>query len=118
MPSMMIHPYYDPQHGWVFDDPEKELVKEGLVCGIDVILNAVCTSHGLDPLQGFDVEFSDQEIPNADVVLRKIEEINGQPDVFGTNYIDEHSQTQGWLCPNLLQYFESPPEMIYCVVRA
>jgi hypothetical protein len=52
------------------------------------------------------------------VVLRKIEEINGQPDVFGTNYIDEHSQTQGWLCPNLLQYFESPPEMIYCVVRA
>jgi hypothetical protein len=116
MKSMTIHPYFDPDYGWVFDDAEKELAKEGLVAGIDVILDKVCSTYGLNPLDGFDVLFSDTEITDADVILEKVLEINGQPEVFGTDYIDQQTEIRGWLCPNLLKYFSNPPEKIYCRV--
>ncbi|MFN9850585.1 MAG: DUF6717 family protein [Planctomycetota bacterium] len=112
-----IHPYKHSDLGWVFDDPAKGLDKEGLVLGIDTLLDQICERFQLNPVAGFDVEFSDEPIDNPAVVLQKLEEIEGQPEVHGTNYLDEASRTQGWLCPNLLKYFESPPNRIYCRIR-
>jgi hypothetical protein len=112
----MIHPYKLQQGGWVFDDPDKGLVEEGLVSGIDTLLDRICDEFGLDPEDGFDVVFSSEPIEGPVAVLRKREEIDGRPDLFGTNYLDEMSGIQGWLCPNLLQYFDLPPEVIYCRV--
>lgn len=110
----VIHPYKMQNGGWVFDDADKGLVEEGLVAGVDTILDAICDQYGLDPRVGFDVGFSSESIDDAVAIFRKLEEIDGRPDLFGTNYVDEISGVQGWLCPNLLQYFDSPPERIYC----
>ncbi len=38
----VIHPYKMENGGWVFDDSGKDLDKEGLVLGIDTILDAIC----------------------------------------------------------------------------
>lgn len=110
-----IHPYKLKNGGWVFDDPAKGLVEEGLVAGIDLMLDDIADQFGIDPEVGFDVGFSDQPIENAEVVLTKLQEIEGKPDLFGTDYMDENG-LRGWLCPNLLQYFDSPPEKLYCKV--
>lgn len=77
------------------------------------ILDRISEEYRLDPSLGFDVGFSDEPIDTPVAVFRKLEEIDGRPDLFGTNYMEEISGTQGWLCPNLLQYFDSPPEGIY-----
>jgi hypothetical protein len=111
-----IHPYKMENGGWVFDDEEVGLIEEGLVLGIDTILDKICDQHGLDPRVGFDVGFSDEPIDDPVAIFRKLEEIEGQAELYGTNYVDEVSGIQGWLCPNLLKYFVSPPEKIYCVL--
>ena len=111
----VIHPYKLKTGGWVFDDPEKSLVQEGLVAGIDTMLDDIAAEFGIDPEVGFDVGFSDKPIENAEVILTKVREIDGQPELFGTDYMDASGMT-GWLCPNLLQYFTKPPEKIYCKV--
>jgi hypothetical protein len=113
---MRIHPYYRRNEGWMFDDPNTGLEKEGLVDGIDDALDLVTQIHNLNKYDGFDVEFSDCEIPHYDYKLIKIEEINGDHHAFGTYYMFLPHQIKGWLCPNLARYFDSPPQEIYLKV--
>ena len=114
---MQIHPYYIENEGWMFDDVATGLVKEGLVDGIDTALDAACEAFGLNKSEGFDLEFSDLEIPGYDYKLVKLEEINGDHTAFGTYYRVEPNNIRGWLCPNLGKYFDSPPSEIYLKVR-
>ena len=115
---MLIHPYYRDNEGWMFDDPTTGLVQEGLVLGIDTILDLVCNERGLNKHRGFPVEFSDKEFPDFEYRLVKIEEVNGNHNLYGTDYLCEEYGIQGWLCPNLGKYFENPPEEIFLRVVA
>ena len=114
---MVIHPYFIDNEGWMFDDAATGLVKEGLVDGIDTALDAACEAFALNKFEGFDLEFSDREIPGFDYKLVKLEEINGDHATFGTYYRVEPNNIRGWLCPNLGKYFETPPSEIYLKIR-
>lgn len=112
---MQIHPYFRDGQGWIFDDPATMLFEEGLVDGMDQVLDLVTEARGLNKYNGFDVEFSDTEIPH-DYLLIKLEEINGDPSLYGTYYMFEPYNIRGWLCPNLGRYFDKPPEQIFLKV--
>ena len=101
----------------MFDDAATGLVKEGLVDGIDTALDAACEAFGLNKSEGFDLEFSDLEIPGFVYKLVKLEEIIGDHTAFGTYYRVEPNNIRGWLCPNLGKYFETPPSEIYLKIR-
>ena len=100
---------------WVFDDPARGLDKEALVSGIPEIITHVCTQNGIrDPQNGFVVIFSGSPFPDADAVLEHL-----RPDGSGSGnwYKLLGTNMEGWLCPALLRYFESPPSKIYIQVK-
>jgi len=112
-----IHPYYTTIDGWVFDDPRTGLVKEGLVQGIDTMLNAMAQLRGLNRREGFDITFSSNKIEDYDVKLNKLHEIDGDGQKNGTMYYCEEFETEGWLCPALYLYFTAAPDNIYIKVQ-
>jgi N-formylglutamate amidohydrolase len=100
---------------WVFDDPARGLDKEALVSGIPEIITHVCSQNGIrDPQNGFVVIFSGSPFPDAAVVLEHL-----RPDGSGSGnwYKLQGTNMEGWLCPALLRYFESPPAKIYLQVK-
>lgn len=113
---MIIHPYFIEDLGWMFDDADVGLIQEGLVDGIDIALDKVTEELGLNKFEGFDLKFSPEIIPGFEYKLVKLEEINGDPNTYGTYYRVEPYGIKGWLCPNLGRYFEKPPEEIYLKV--
>lgn len=112
-----IHPYYTPKDGWVFDDPRTGLVKEGLVQGIDTMLDTMATMRELDRRKGFDITFSSTKIPKYDIRLTKMHEIEGNGKLNGTMYYCQEFETEGWLCPALYLYFAEAPADIYIKVQ-
>lgn len=125
----VIHPYLD-KATWVFDDPERGLKKEALVAGIPTIIEVATKAAGIvNPQAGFTTIFSDIPFPGYVMSLVKSEHQGpdksclpathnevGPANIQGTWY--EYTAPggyilEGWLCPALLKYFETPPEVIY-----
>ena len=103
-----ITPYYDSGL-WVFDDSRVGLVKEPFVAGIPEIIEYWHLVLGIENAkEGFTALFSHNPMPNATSVLTKIRDEAG-----GAWYRDEETNMEGWLCPALLLYYETPPEHIY-----
>lgn len=103
----ILLPYW---HGgtWVFDDPDKDLVKEAFVAGADaVITQAVKEKMPLAKAKkGFRLTFSAKEFPGFDIMLKWVE-----GNSCGNTY--EFDGQQAWLCPALFKYFKTAPKKIF-----
>ena len=103
---MVIVPYWC-QGTWVFDDESVGLNKDPFVAGVpEMIDNLVRDIH--NARNGFRLLFSSMPFPDYQIELTRVKEEYG-----GYWYRVEEQSTEGWLCPNLFQYFETAPETIY-----
>jgi len=111
-PSNSVHVIwpYNVQGIWAFDDKAKGLVREPFVGAINPMIDKLVTDIP-DAKVGFRLLFSASFIPdhNAKLVWRR-------KQGGGDWYYCEKFKTEGWLCPALLKYFESPPREIYVKV--
>jgi len=104
---------------WVFDDPQVGLHQEGLVDGIDQMLDEVCNQLCIDPVLGLQVHFADkQEALQEDnlpihITLKLQQQCEGGWRNAGALYQNVETQQIGWLCANLAKYFDHLPETIY-----
>lgn len=110
--AMQIHPYHNGL-GWVFDDEDQGLFAEGLVEGIDTILDLYTKEHNIDASKGLDVIFDDKKIDSYDIMLEKTEEIQNDGRQYGNMYYCDRYGIEGWLCPSLYLYFNDAPKRIY-----
>ena len=105
-----IHPY--KSNGmWVFDDPEVGLSREPFVSGADAIIERLVREIPNADL-GFTLVFAAQPFPDSQT------EFEWRREEFGGNwYYSSALDMEGWLCPALLNYFDSSPKKIYAQFR-
>ena len=105
---MVIYPYkYEGM--WVFDDEKAGLDKEPFVEGADTLIDRAIELKGINDAEaGFRIIFSAGEFPRYDLKLEWLRHGEG-----GNWYKSEQFDSEGWLCPALLKYFEEPPKYIY-----
>jgi hypothetical protein len=106
-----IHPYMT-EGLWVFDDPAVGLRQEPFVSGADTIIERMVADipHARD---GFTLLFSGSAFPGYQLELEWV-----RADMSGNWYRSQALGMEGWLCPALLKYFESPPAKLYAQFRA
>ena len=98
---------YKYEGTWVFDDAEKELIKEPFVLGADHMLDWLASDiPGAN--DGFKLLFSHAPFPGYQAKAEWL-----RVDMDGNWYRMEEPPIEGWLCPALLKYFETPPKEIY-----
>lgn len=108
---------------WVFDIPFAGITDEPLVMGIPEIIEhhlKKARKFSLASQYGINVLFTDApSIPmelrggnNTTIILDRVRE-----DSNGAWYRDKETKMEGWLCPNLHQFFAAPPRRIYVAFR-
>lgn len=105
----VIRPYKWEGLTWVFDDKEKGLHREPFVGGMGPMIDAAVSSIP-NAQKGFLCFFSSEPFPEAIIKLVRIREEGG-----GAVYT--WNGREGWLCPALLKYFETPPEAIHIELK-
>ena len=103
---MVIQPYWH-EDTWVFDDASKGLEKEPFVQGIPEMIDALVKDIP-NARAGFVLLFYSQLFAGYQVELARVREEYG-----GHWYKPKDLETEGWLCPALLKYFDAPPESLY-----
>lgn len=101
-----IYPY-KVEGLWVFDDPKVGLVQEPFVSGSDAIIDRM-TAQISKAESGFRLLFSATPFPGFTAHLDW-----RRADLGGNWYYSPDLNMEGWLCPALLKYFDSPPARIY-----
>ncbi len=112
---LTLYPYLD-SGTWVFDDERTGLQGEAFVLGATDMISAVVEAKAIpDAAAGFALTFSGEAFEGHDVRL-----VWQRPDPSGSGnwYAGEVAgrQSECWLCPALLLYFQTPPREIF--VRA
>lgn len=101
---------YRYHNTWAFTDKSRGLVDEPFVAGMPEIIDM----HIEDGHDKAIITFSKDDFPGAVPQLAKTREENG-----GAWYrILPSTDVEGWLCPALLKYFDTPPENIYFDVKS
>ena len=113
MPNVLriINPYWW-EGTWVFDDPAVDLVREPFVTGVPEMIDHLVQDIP-DVRKGFRLIFSDLPFPGVQRELTWLRE-----DMDGNWYAADDPPMEGWLCPALLRYFDSPPKKIYARAEA
>lgn len=111
MNSLFVIAPYKYLDMWVFDDPTRGLVQEPFVGGADTLID-LATQGFLEPEGGFRMVFSASEFPGATLHLSW-----RRSEMSGNTYYCELLGQEGWLCPALLRYFETPPTDLYVKVE-
>lgn len=106
-----IHPYMT-QGIWVFDDAAVGLREEPFISGADTIIEHMVAGIP-DARDGFTLLFSGNAFPGYQLELEWV-----RADMSGNWYRSQTLGMEGWLCPALLKYFESPPARLYAQFRA
>jgi len=106
----MISPY-KIRGIWVFDDATTGLVREPFVSGMGEIIDQLVLGRDDDYDAGFNMLFSANPFPGAELILHREE-----PESGGTWYTSEMHNMRGWLCAALFLYFTTAPDTLY--VRA
>lgn len=106
-----IHPYMT-QGMWVFDDANVGLTEEPFISGADTIIERMVESIP-NAKDGFTLLFSSAAFPGFQLELEWV-----RADLSGNWYRSNALELEGWLCPALLKYFDSPPAKIYAQFRA
>jgi hypothetical protein len=110
-----IHPYQD---GGVlaFDDASTGLVREALVGGTDLILKVMAKQAGANP-DHFTLIFSAIPFPGYQAQAEWIDKGElGFGDVYRVT-VPGLIDSEGWLCPALLKYFDQAPATIYFQIK-
>jgi hypothetical protein len=89
---------------WVFDDAAASLMREPFISGTDNILD-VLTEHIPEAANGFKIIFSARPFPGYTARF-----LWTRAEYGGNWYRWPERKMEGWLCPALLKYFESPPK--------
>ena len=97
---------------WVFDESERNLLREPFVAGADTMID-VATAHIPNAADGFLMIFSANPFPGAEIVLKWRREEMG-----GNTYFWEEKDIEGWLCPALLEFYNEAPKALYVQVKA
>ena len=103
MNSLIVIAPYKHLGMWVFDDQRVGLIQEPFVGGADEIID-VWTHDIPNAEKGFRLIFSDSPFPGSDLKLEW-----RRPELSGNIYYCSAFDKEGWLCPALLKYFDSPP---------
>jgi hypothetical protein len=103
----VIAPYKFAGRMWVFDDPRVGLVQEAFISGADIIIDRA-VAHIPDAATGFLLIFSSIPFPGHEFSLEW-----RRSDSDGNWYYAREFDVEGWLCPALLQYFDTPPSQIF-----
>ena len=106
----VIYPY-NINGSWVFDDEAKGLNREPFVGGTDCIIDKATKGLQMPGLK-FKMLFSMIPFPNHQYCLDWVREGEG-----GNYYFSSDFNQEGWLCPSLLRYFETPPSKIYVQIK-
>ncbi len=106
-----IHPYMK-EGIWVFDDAAVGLREEPFISGADTIIDRMVADIP-DAREGFTLLFSGSAFPGYQLELTWV-----RADMSGNWYRSPILGMEGWLCPALLKYFESPPAKLYAQFRA
>jgi hypothetical protein len=106
-----IHPYMI-EGVWVFDDAAVGLRQEPFVSGADAIIDCMVAEIP-NARNGFTLLFSASAFPGYQLELEWV-----RADMSGNWYRSQSLGMEGWLCPALLKYFESPPAKLYAQFRA
>jgi len=116
--AMLIIMPYRYGDTWVFDDEDVGLTKEPFVLGIPEMIDLMVDKIP-NASNGFRLLFSRAAFPLYDAELQWLRaEFGGnwyqlaKMRVDG-NLVDPPKPMEGWLCPNLYQYFEQAPQAIY-----
>lgn len=96
---------------WVFDDPTVGLVREPFVGGADDMID-VATAQMPNAAAGFVALFSAGPFPGAQIELHWLREEGG-----GNVYRWDAKGMEGWLCPALLKYFDTPPARLHIQIK-
>jgi hypothetical protein len=109
---LAISPYWDGEIAtWVFDDQAVELRREPFVAGIPAMIDELLPRQLPDRndqrslRQPFRLLFSRQPFPSALTLDLVREELGGASYRF--------EEQEGWLCPALFRYFDTPPQHLY-----
>jgi len=106
----VIAPY--KYHGmWVFDDARVGLAQEPFVGGANTIID-VMTQNISNAANGFTMVFAADAFPGYQFQFEW-----RSPQGSGNLYYSSDLQLEGWLCPALLRYFESPPPRLFVQVE-
>ncbi|MCA9225340.1 MAG: hypothetical protein KDA47_07000 [Planctomycetales bacterium] len=108
--SIMVIAPYDYNGAWVFDDPRVGLVREPFVAGVPEMIDLLVADVP-NAKQGFRLLFSAQPFPGYQKMLTW-----QRGDRQGNYYKLNDPPMEGWICPALFKYYESPPQNLY--VRA
>ena len=106
----IIKPYrYEGQ--WVFDDASVDLLREPFIAGADTLIDVAIAEKDIKKAdKGFLLLFSASRFPGADhELVWQRKEMDG--DVYRLG------ELEGWLCPALLKYFNTPPARIWVQVK-
>ena len=98
---------YDHKGQWVFDDAECGLVREPFVSGADLIIDEMVKTLD-NPSIGFTLLFSENPFPGFQLELKW-----QRHDLGGNWYSSDSLNMEGWLCPAMFKYFDTPPLKIY-----
>ena len=96
---------------WVFDDPLVGLTAEPFVGGTDTMIDQV-TADIPNARSGFVMVFSDTPFPGHQFKLEWRRAERG-----GNVYYSPALDSEGWLCPALMRYFEQTPAEIDVQVK-
>ena len=97
---------YRHNAGWSFDDAAVGLVAEPFVAGIPTMIDILAEQVGA--ADRIVLTFAPTEFPGAVCRLDRTKEEHG-----GNWYAWIAHHTQGWLCPALLHYFPTAPDVIW-----
>ncbi|HXJ43250.1 MAG TPA: DUF6717 family protein [Bryobacteraceae bacterium] len=107
----VISPYKFAGRMWVFDDPRHGLVQEAFISGADVVIDRA-VAHIPNAAGGFLLIFASIAFPGHTFRLEW-----RRSDSEGNWYYAPDFDVEGWLCPALLKYFETPPRQIFFQVK-
>jgi hypothetical protein len=92
---------------WAFDDAAAGLKAEPFVSGIPQMIDTLVAPIP-NAEHGFRLLFSSEPFPGFQVELRKT-----RTEYGGVWYRWAGEDAEGWLCPALFRYFETPPPALY-----
>jgi hypothetical protein len=101
---------YAWQGMWVFDDAERDVLREPFVGGVPTIINVFLAQHGLAGADRFVCQFSADPFPGVQLVLQHVGADQGG-EVYRVEVLGE--VLQGWFCPCLYKYFPEAPDLIF-----
>jgi hypothetical protein len=110
--SILVIAPYEHAGTWVFDDPTVGLVKEPFVAGVPEMIDDLVKDIP-DAPSGFRLLFSAQPFPGYQRKLTW-----SRSDGTGNYYKLDDPPMEGWICPALFKYYETPPQNIYVKAEA